>query len=43
MVLPVTALEIMVAKSGANGRVIVGAVALSLLPVVTGLMGSVRR
>lgn len=39
MVMPVTALEIMLAKIWANGLVIVGAAVLSLLLVVEGLMG----
>lgn len=39
MVMPVTALEIMLAKIWANGLVIVGAAVLSLLVVIEGLMG----
>ncbi|WP_371036766.1 MULTISPECIES: ABC transporter permease [unclassified Rhodosalinus] len=39
MVMPVTALEIMLAKIWANGLVIVAAAVLSLLVVVEGLMG----
>ncbi|SIO53467.1 ABC-2 type transport system permease protein [Rhodovulum sp. ES.010] len=39
MVMPVTALEIMLAKIWANGLVIVGAAVLSLLVVVEALMG----
>lgn len=39
MVMPVTALELMLAKIWANGVVIVGAAVLSLVLVVQGLMG----